>query len=276
MAGRTTFVIAHRLSTIALADEIVVLEHGRVAAHGTPRRAARALGAVPRDRREGHARPGVPDAQRAGGGGTVSAARPSIRRRVARVRRGRGPQAARPGRAARALPLARARDVRLAGGGDRRGAGAGAAGQARDRPGDPAPRRRRARRDRRRCSWCRRSCTRSPPTRRPTSSAGSASARSRTCASRCSPTCSRCRSASTRATATGVIISRMTNDVEALDQLVEDGLATLIQSGLTLIGVVVILFVLDLAPGAAHVPRAAAAGGRRRSRSGSPRPTPTA
>jgi ATP-binding cassette subfamily B protein len=43
----------------------------------------------------------------------------------------------------------------------------------------------------------------------------------------------------------GVIISRMTNDVEALDQLVEDGLATLIQSGLTLIGVVVILLVLD-------------------------------
>jgi ABC-type multidrug transport system fused ATPase/permease subunit len=35
MAGRTTFVIAHRLSTIALADEIVVLEDGRVAAHGS-------------------------------------------------------------------------------------------------------------------------------------------------------------------------------------------------------------------------------------------------
>jgi ATP-binding cassette subfamily B protein len=34
MAGRTTFVIAHRLSTIALADEIVVLENGRIAAHG--------------------------------------------------------------------------------------------------------------------------------------------------------------------------------------------------------------------------------------------------
>jgi ATP-binding cassette subfamily B protein len=43
----------------------------------------------------------------------------------------------------------------------------------------------------------------------------------------------------------GVLISRMTNDVEALDQLVEDGLATLIQSSLTLVGVVVILLVLD-------------------------------
>jgi ABC-type multidrug transport system fused ATPase/permease subunit len=43
----------------------------------------------------------------------------------------------------------------------------------------------------------------------------------------------------------GVIISRLTNDVEALDQLVSDGVATLFQSGLTLIGVVVILFVLD-------------------------------
>jgi ATP-binding cassette subfamily B protein len=43
----------------------------------------------------------------------------------------------------------------------------------------------------------------------------------------------------------GVIISRMTNDVEALDQLVSDGIATLFQSGLMLIGVVVILVVLD-------------------------------
>jgi ABC-type multidrug transport system fused ATPase/permease subunit len=35
MRGRTTFVIAHRLSTIALADEVVVLEEGEIAARGT-------------------------------------------------------------------------------------------------------------------------------------------------------------------------------------------------------------------------------------------------
>jgi ATP-binding cassette subfamily B protein len=43
----------------------------------------------------------------------------------------------------------------------------------------------------------------------------------------------------------GVIISRLTNDVQALDQLVTDGVVTLIGSSLTLVGTVVILIALD-------------------------------
>jgi ABC-type multidrug transport system fused ATPase/permease subunit len=35
MKGRTTIIIAHRLSTLALADELVVLDRGRIAARGT-------------------------------------------------------------------------------------------------------------------------------------------------------------------------------------------------------------------------------------------------
>ncbi len=45
MAGRTTVLIAHRLSTIALADRVVLLDGGRVAAEGTH---AELLAATPR------------------------------------------------------------------------------------------------------------------------------------------------------------------------------------------------------------------------------------
>jgi len=44
----------------------------------------------------------------------------------------------------------------------------------------------------------------------------------------------------------GVLISRMTNDVEALNQLVTSGFVTIFSSTLTLVGVVVILLFLDL------------------------------
>jgi ABC-type multidrug transport system fused ATPase/permease subunit len=44
----------------------------------------------------------------------------------------------------------------------------------------------------------------------------------------------------------GVLISRLTNDVEALNSLVTDGVVTLVSSTLTLLGVVVIMLALDL------------------------------
>ena len=43
----------------------------------------------------------------------------------------------------------------------------------------------------------------------------------------------------------GVVISRLTNDVEALDQLVTEGLTSLVQNSLTLLGTAILLFVLD-------------------------------
>ena len=113
MAGRTTFVIAHRLSTIALADEIVVLEDGAVAAHGDHDELLEQSALYARDRREGAARPGVPHPQaassarwRACDDGTR---RPAPRRAAttspapARHERARA-QAARAGRAAAPLP----------------------------------------------------------------------------------------------------------------------------------------------------------------------------
>src|SRR6185503_5330231 len=43
----------------------------------------------------------------------------------------------------------------------------------------------------------------------------------------------------------GGIISRLTNDVEAIDQLVTDGVTSLVQNSLTLLGTAILLFVLD-------------------------------
>src|SRR5689334_1794844 len=43
----------------------------------------------------------------------------------------------------------------------------------------------------------------------------------------------------------GVLISRLTNDVEALDQLVTDGVTSLVQNTLTLLGSAIVLFLLS-------------------------------
>ncbi|HTE61135.1 MAG TPA: ABC transporter transmembrane domain-containing protein, partial [Solirubrobacteraceae bacterium] len=43
----------------------------------------------------------------------------------------------------------------------------------------------------------------------------------------------------------GVLISRLTNDIQALDQLVSDGIVTLFGASLTLVGTAAILLVLD-------------------------------
>jgi ABC-type multidrug transport system fused ATPase/permease subunit len=43
----------------------------------------------------------------------------------------------------------------------------------------------------------------------------------------------------------GVLISRITNDVEALDQLVTDGVTSLVQNTLTLLGSAIVLFILS-------------------------------
>ena len=44
---------------------------------------------------------------------------------------------------------------------------------------------------------------------------------------------------------TGVTVSRLTSDIEALRQLVTDGITTLVVQGLTFVGVIVILFSYD-------------------------------
>ena len=77
--------------------------------------------------------------------------------------------------------------------------------------------------------------------RRPTTRGGSASARWPISASSSSTTCSDSLGYYER-NRTGAIISRITNDVEALDQLVTDGISSLVQNSLLLLGTAVVLF----------------------------------
>ena len=70
----------------------------------------------------------------------------------------------------------------------------------------------------------------------------------------------------------GVLISRLTNDVQALDQLVTDGISTLFSATLTLVGTAVILVLARREPRDDHLPHLPGPARRRASRSGSPPP----
>ena len=106
------------------------------------------------------------------------------------------------------------------------------------RPGDAHARRRRVLRRRRRRVRAVRSARR-------TSRAGSASAVWPTCGSGCSDHLQRLSLGYYERNRTGAIVSRITNDVEALDQLVTDGISSLVQNTLVLVGTVIVLFLLD-------------------------------
>ncbi len=282
MRGRTTIIIAHRLSTIALADEIVVLDHGRIAARGTQ---AELLEESPlfREIHEHGLLQQVRRRMSSAPGGTLRHALVSHpcrcqgyagsgwwagvpRRKVASVEglAGGQPPLGRPRRSGRGLVVAK---------------DAAPARRARPpRPSVPRPngaRRRHARRLHAR---------RAPPAvsreargrRRDLRRA--ISRRSRWSSSRsCSPGSrpSRSPGAQTYFTGwvgergladlriqlfahlqrlslgyyernrTGAIVSRITNDVEALDQLVTDGVSSLVQNTLLLVGTAVVLFLLD-------------------------------
>ena len=73
--GRTTFVVAHRLSTISLADEIVVIDEGRIVDRGTHEELLERCPLYARDRRARARRRGLPAARprgARGGGAAVS------------------------------------------------------------------------------------------------------------------------------------------------------------------------------------------------------------
>ena len=187
MEGRTTFIIAHRLSTIALADEVVVLEDGRVAARG-PHAELLERSELYREIAE----KGLPD--------QVFLTRDDPEREVAGLEWREAEKATPPAAPAAALPRPRGAHAGRPDGGHRRRTGAALPGRQGDRRRHQRRRHGRAhdhpgsvRRRRGGQLGGRR-------TPRPSSSAGSASARCRTCASSSSPTSSGSRSASTRAT----------------------------------------------------------------------------
>ena len=112
-------------------------------------------------------------------------------------------------------------------------------------------------------------------TRRPTSPAGRASGSSPTCATTLFRHLQRLSLGFYERNRAGVIISRLTNDVEALDQLVTDGVTSLVQNTLTLVGTAVILFFLDWRLALATLAVLPPMASRPRS-SASARPAPTA
>ena len=92
LRGRTSIIIAHRLSTVRRADEILVVDHGRIVQRGTERELLALDGAVPAARqRPAHRRAaaGIGCVGRGGRGGclcvptsgsTAAASFPSARR----------------------------------------------------------------------------------------------------------------------------------------------------------------------------------------------------
>ena len=246
MRDRTTIIIAHRLSTIALADEVVVLDDGRIAARGTHDDGRRLEQRLPRDRRARAARADLH--ARKWRDARAPAGQPPHARRAAGGRRlvvgAHEAPASRPLPARTPVQAAhRARD-RLAARRDGRRARAA------------VPRRPHGRRG--------------AATARPTRSAGSSSRSSRAGALGIAFTYAqtyftgwtgermladlrghlfrhlqRLSLGFYERNRAGVIISRLTNDVEALDQLVTDGVTSLVQNTLTLVGTAVVLFFLD-------------------------------
>ena len=99
--------------------------------------------------------------------------------------------------------------------------------------------------DRRRLPRRRRRHARALRARRPISQAGSASASLADLRNRLFAHLQRLSLGFFERNRTGAIISRITNDVEALDQLVTDGVTSLVQNSLLLVGTAVVLVLLD-------------------------------